>query len=186
MKKAALLIVDVQNDFCPGGALGVEGGDEVVPVINLLAGQFDLVFASKDWHPENTVHFEKWPPHCIRATQGAEFHPELDISKIHYPLLKGTGDTDDGYSAFESTNYDLNYLLHLHKIHTLYIAGLTTEYCIKNSAIDARKFRFETIVVENAIRPVNKEPGDEEKAWSEMERHGVGRIHSNDLVTALT
>ncbi len=102
--KKALLIVDVQNDFCPGGALGVKEGDQVVPVINSIIDRFDFVISSQDWHPEGSVHFEKWPPHCIAHTRGADFHPGLKTEKIGLKLRKGTADKDDGYSAFEATN----------------------------------------------------------------------------------
>ena len=95
----ALLIVDVQNDFCPGGALGAPGNDEVVPVINKIQDKFDVVVASKDWHPENSIHFEKWPVHCVANTKGAEFHPDLKTGKIDTIFLKGTGNKDDGYSS---------------------------------------------------------------------------------------
>ncbi len=122
-----LLIIDVQNDFCPGGALGAPGTDEVVPVINELlgSGEFDRVLASKDWHPEETVHFEKWPPHCVRNTRGAEFHPDLKHDKIDKIFYKGTGNKDDGYSAFEATNEDLEEYLKGQNVDTLYVAGLT-------------------------------------------------------------
>src|SRR5690606_41612447 len=100
----ALIIVDLQNDFCPGGALAAPKGDQIVPTINKLMGKFDLVVASKDWHPEDSVHFEKWPVHCVRQTPGAEFHPKLQTSKLDMVILKGTNDKDDGYSAFEATN----------------------------------------------------------------------------------
>src|SRR5690606_19482878 len=105
--KKALLIVDVQNDFCPGGALAVKDGDKVVPVINGIIDKFDLVLASKDWHPVDSVHFEKWPVHCVQNTYGADFHPDLQTDKIDRVLLKGTQNKDDGYSAFEATNVSL-------------------------------------------------------------------------------
>ena len=91
----ALLIVDVQNDFCPGGALGVSGGDKIVPVINGLLERFEIVVASKDWHPDQTIHFGKWPPHCVHGTFGAEFHPELASTRIDTIFLKGTEGKDD-------------------------------------------------------------------------------------------
>src|SRR5512135_3102423 len=102
----ALLIVDVQNDFCPGGALPAPEGDKVVPVINGLMDKFSLIVALKDWHPENTVHFEKWPKHCIQGTKGAELHPALKQDRIDRILLKGTRYEEEGYSAFD-TDTDL-------------------------------------------------------------------------------
>lgn len=169
----ALMIVDVQNDFCPGGKLGVKDGDKVVPVINNLMEAFDLVIASQDWHPEDTVHFKKWPPHCIKHTVGAAFHPDLHVNKVDQFLKKGTGNADDGYSAFEATNIDLLDYLRQRKVETLYIAGLTTEFCVKDTAIDATKKGFNTIVVEDAIKPVEQKPGDADKAKSEMRKAGV-------------
>jgi nicotinamidase/pyrazinamidase len=94
--KTALLIVDVQNDFCPGGALGVKDGDKIVPTINKIIKKFDLVISSQDWHPEDSVHFEKWPVHCVAGTKGAEFHPDLKSEKIDLRLIKGTDNKDDG------------------------------------------------------------------------------------------
>ncbi len=95
--------MDVQNDFCPGGALAVQDGDQVVPVINKIMNRFEVVVASKDWHPSVTKHFEKWPVHCVQNTYGAAFHPQLDAENIQEVFLKGTSQEDDGYSAFEAT-----------------------------------------------------------------------------------
>ena len=124
----ALLIVDVQNDFCPGGALAAPYGDEVVPVINQLMQKFTVIVASKDWHPKNSAHFEKWPLHCVQNTRGAEFHPDLNDQSIQKVFLKGTSGKDDGYSAFEATNEDLKKYLLDKNVDQLYVAGLTTEY----------------------------------------------------------
>ncbi len=135
----ALLIVDVQNDFCSGGTLAVPDGEKVVPVINKLMERFDIIIASKDWHPERTKHFDKWPVHCVQNTFGAAFHPQLDDEKIQEVFLKGTGSEDDGYSAFEATSIDLEQFLHDHKIDDLYISGLATDYCVLSSALDAHK-----------------------------------------------
>ena len=102
-----LLVVDVQNDFCPGGSLAVPEGDKVVPIINRLMDKFAVVVASKDWHPKQTVHFQKWPVHCVHNSRGADFHPGIQTTKIEQVFLKGAGNKDDGYSAFEATNLDL-------------------------------------------------------------------------------
>src|SRR5579859_2188035 len=133
----ALLIVDVQNDFCPGGTLAVPEGDKVVPVINRLEDAFPLVVASKDWHPKDTVHFQKWPPHCIQNSRGAEFHPGLETAKIQETFLKGTYNRDDGYSAFEATSNDLEKYLREKGVMELYVTGIATDYCVKASALDA-------------------------------------------------
>lgn len=107
----ALFVVDLQNDFCPKGTLPAPKGDSIVPVINKLMAKFDLVLASKDWHLKNTVHFKKWPAHCIQGTEGASFHPALNANRISKIFLKGTDNIDDGYSAFDATNENLaNYL----------------------------------------------------------------------------
>jgi nicotinamidase/pyrazinamidase len=177
----ALLVVDVQNDFCPGGALPAPDGQKVVPVINNIIDKFDLVIASKDWHPGNSVHFDKWPVHCVRRTFGAEFHPELMKEKIDLVVYKGTSDIDNGYSAFEATNVSLSEYLKEKKIDELYITGLTTEYCVKNSVLDAIRYDFNTYLVTDAIRAVNANPGDHEKAIGEMEKAGVILIQSEDI-----
>lgn len=176
----ALLIVDVQNDFCPGGELGAPGNDEVVPVINKIQDQFDVVVASKDWHPENSVHFEKWPVHCVANTKGAEFHPDLKTGKIGNIFLKGTGNKDDGYSAFEATSDNLTRYLKDKGVDELYVAGLTTDYCVKNTVLDAVK-EFSTTVIEDGIRAVNVNPGDGEKAINEMKQAGAKFIDSGKL-----
>lgn len=177
----ALLVVDVQNDFCPGGTLAVPNGDRVVPVINELMGKFPLVVASKDWHPHETVHFQKWPLHCVRNTKGAEFHPLLDAVKIHQVFLKGTGDKDDGYSAFEATNLNLADYLKQKGIVELYITGLATDYCVRASALDAVKQGFQTYVVTDAVAGVNVQPGDDQKALDEMQKAGVKLVSSTSL-----
>ena len=181
----ALLVVDVQNDFCPGGALPAPEGDKVVPVINKLMDKFPLVLASKDWHPEDTIHFKRWPVHCVRGTKGAELHPDLKKEKISFILLKGTGNKDDGYSAFEATNVDLKEYFNQHKIKEVYIAGLTLEYCVKLTAIDAIKSGFKAIVIQDAIKGINEKPGDVEQAVYEMKIAGVIFINSNDITTGL-
>ncbi len=180
MEKKALIIVDVQNDFCPGGALAAPEGDKVVPVINKLVDQFDYVLASKDWHPADTVHFQKWPVHCVAGTPGAEFHPDLRTDKIDQVLLKGTGNKDDGYSAFEATNVDLAEWLRAHEVDEVYVTGLTTEYCVKSTALDAVKNGFRTFVIRDAVRPVN--PADEEAAYRDMEAAGIQVVTSSDVL----
>lgn len=177
----ALLIVDVQNDFCPGGALAVKDGDHVVPVINKLIPQFPLVVASMDWHPADSVHFEKWPPHCVRQTDGADLHEDLHVSMIEKIFLKGTEGKDDGYSAFEATNMNLEQFLKSSGITDLYIAGLTTDYCVKETALDAVEYGFNTYVVTDATRPVNVNPGDGEKALEEMNSAGACLIDSSAI-----
>lgn len=177
----ALLIVDVQKDFCPGGTLAVPEGDKVVPVINQIMDLFPLVIASKDWHPKDTVHFKKWPPHCVQNTPGADFHPKLNASKIKKIFLKGTQNKDDGYSAFEATNANLVEFLKKENITDLYVAGLATDYCVKASALDADKHGFEVFVVEDAVAAVNVKPGDGDKALKYMAHAGITLISSSEI-----
>jgi nicotinamidase/pyrazinamidase len=177
----ALLLVDVQNDFCPGGTLAVPEGDKVVPVINQMMDSFPLVIASKDWHPKDTVHFKKWPPHCVQNTPGADFHPKLNASKIKKIFLKGTHNKDDGYSAFEATSANLAEFLKKEGVTDLYIAGLATDYCVKATALDADKNGFETFVVEDAIAAVNVKPGDDEKALKAMRKAGITLLRSDEI-----
>ena len=169
----ALLIVDVQNDFCPGGALAVTDGDQVVPVINQLIDQFDVVCASKDWHPDQTIHFDRWPVHCVANTPGADFHPQLNQDPIDQILFKGTSNRDDGYSAFEATNINLTQWLKQKGVEELTIVGLATDYCVKASALDAVDQGFKVVVKQEAIRAVNLLPNDGGKALNEMRQVGV-------------
>lgn len=178
----ALLIVDVQNDFCPGGPLEVKEGDQVVPVINNLISQFPLVVASMDWHPVDSKHFEKWPSHCVRQTDGADMHKDLHMSMIEKIFLKGTDGNDDGYSAFEATNIDLEEYLVNRGITDLYIAGLATDYCVKESVLSALQKGFNTYVVTDAIRPVEVNPGDGEKALEEMASKGASLVISSEII----
>ncbi|MDD2606913.1 nicotinamidase [Lascolabacillus sp.] len=183
--KTALLIVDVQNDFCPGGALGVKDGDKIVPTINKIIKKFDLVISSQDWHPEDSVHFEKWPVHCVAGTKGAEFHPDLKSEKIDLRLIKGTDNKDDGYSAFEATNLSFANYLEENEITTLYICGLTTDYCVKETALDAVKNGIHTFVITDAIAAVNVQPCDGKEALNEMYSKGCILIESEDISDVL-
>ncbi len=180
-----LLIVDLQNDFCPGGTLAVEGGDTIVSTINALIPKFDLVIASKDWHPEQTVHFEKWPVHCVRDTFGAAFHPDLQTNQIQQVFLKGTENKNDGYSAFEATNINLESFLRDKGVQSLYIAGLATDFCVKASAIDASDKGFSTFVIRDATKAVNLQPGDDEKAYQAMIVAGCTLIEAQTIVASL-
>jgi nicotinamidase/pyrazinamidase len=177
----ALLIVDVQNDFCPGGALPIPEGDKVVPVINRLMDHFDVIVASKDWHPQQTIHFQKWPPHCVQGTHGAEFHPNLQSKNIQKVFLKGTRNKDDGYSAYEATSEDLAQHLKSKGVTELYVTGLATDYCVRASALDANKKGFRTYVVTDAIAAVDVHPGDGQKALDEMKSAGIRLVKSPEV-----
>ena len=181
----ALLIVDVQHDFCPGGALPAQDGDEVVPVLNRCIEQFTNsgypVFASRDWHPEGSAHFQErggpWPPHCIQGTAGAEFHRDLNLPDDVVVITKGDDpEEDEGYSAFEGKSENgvlLGDSLAEAGIEELFIGGLATDYCIRASALDAVKAGFRTHLLVDAIRGVDVNPGDSGLAIEEMKRDGV-------------
>jgi len=177
----ALLVVDVQNDFCPGGTLAVPDGEKVVPVINSLLDRFSLVVASKDWHPDVSKHFEKWPKHCIQNTVGAAFYPQLDVEKFDQVFLKGTSGEDDGYSAFEATNKDLDAYLKSRNVTDLYVCGLATDYCVLASALDAHQKGFNVIIIKDAVRGVNLVKGDVERAVEEMKHKGIVFVDSSEV-----
>lgn len=180
--KKALLIVDLQRDFCPGGRLSTPFGNKIVPEVNSVMEKFDIVLASKDWHPKESVHFDKWPKHCIQDEPGAEFHRELNVDSITKVFLKGTEDSDEGYSAFEATNADLKqYLLEM-DVSKLYICGLTAEYCVKQTVLDSLKAGFNTYVVVDAIEGVRAQDIDMDKAFQEMGDAGANLIYSSEIV----
>jgi nicotinamidase-related amidase len=168
----ALLIIDFQNDFTPGGALGIEHGDELAGRINELAasGRYDLVIATRDWHPADHGSFAsrggRWPVHCVQDTPGARLHPALNQAAIHKIIDKGTDPDTEGYSAFDGT--DLAQLLHDRGVTKVTVVGLATDYCVKNSALDALREGFEVEIDTEAMRGVNVEPGDDERAIDEM------------------
>lgn len=178
----ALLIVDLQNDFCPGGALPAPDGDRVVPVINSIMDKFDIVVASRDWHPEGTVHFDKWPVHCIENTPGADFHPDLERDKISLQVFKGTGDRDDGYSAFEATSHDFDSVLRENGVREVYVSGLTTEYCVKSTAADSMKKGYKTYLITDAVEGIRQNPGDVREALNEMTGMGIQMIRSDQII----
>ena len=196
----ALLIVDLQNDFCPGGALAVPEGDQVVEPLNRLADSFDLVVASRDWHPPDHGSFAGvtvdpdawqgtdppsiWPPHCVQGTEGAELHPSLDRSSIDVVMDKGQDANSQGYSAFQDT--PLAELLRARGVDRLYVGGLATDYCVKNSVLDARSLGLDVIVVEDAIRGVEVEPGDSERAVEAMREAGAVLASSEEVLQART
>jgi nicotinamidase/pyrazinamidase len=174
----ALVVVDVQNDFCPGGALGVERGDEVVAPLNRLIEEFlsrgELVVKSRDWHPPQTRHFAAhggvWPVHCVRETRGAEFHPGLLDDPAIVVVSKGLGDEDD-YSAFDGT--ELARLLRERGVTEVWVGGLATDYCVKETVLAALREGFKVKAVEDAMRAVNLQPSDGERAVAEMRRAGA-------------
>jgi nicotinamidase/pyrazinamidase len=181
----ALLIIDFQNDFTGGGALEVPGGDEIAEPVRRLADRFDLIFATRDWHPPDHASFEaeggSWPVHCVQGTHGAELHPAMRDVELDAVVDVGREREDQGYSGFEKS--DLAELLREHGVSEVYVCGLATDYCVKASAIDACKEGFDVTVVSDAIRAVNVEPGDGERAIEEMEQAGA-RVAASDEVLA--
>lgn len=183
--KKALLIVDVQNDFCPGGALAVKDGDKVIEPLNRMTA-YALkndweIFVSRDWHPADTKHFEKWPVHCVQNTHGAMLRQDLKLHGRMYIVTKGTSKNDDGYSPFEGTIYGrpLDEYLREFKIKDLYIGGLATDYCVKAAALDAVRNGYKTYLLLDACRAVNLNPDDGQKAIQEMSNAGVILIHTD-------
>ena len=177
-RKRALIVVDVQNDFCPGGALAVADGDQVVPPLNELIAEFlergEPVFKSRDWHLPDTKHFAAhggtWPVHCVQNTRGAEFHPDLiDDPRIRI-ISKGLGHTDC-YSAFDET--DLAGQLAQLGVEEVWIGGLATDYCVKSTVLDALKKGFRVKALTNAMRAVEVNPGDGQRAIEEMKSAGA-------------
>ncbi len=190
--KTALVVVDVQNDFAdPSGSLYVSGGEEVVPLVNeeierALAAGATVVY-TQDWHPEETPHFEKfggvWPVHCVQNTWGAELHSDLQVRGD--VVQKGSGG-EDGYSGFtvrdptsgRESPTRLGALLEEEGIERIVVAGLATDYCVKETAVDGARLGFETVVLADAIRAVDMQPGDGERALEAVETAG-GRIESS-------
>src|ERR1700760_3960421 len=169
----ALVIVDFQNDFTPGGALAVPHGDEIAPRVNALAasGDFDLVVATRDWHPADHGSFgAPWPVHCVAGTLGAQLHPSLDQTRVDVIVDKGQAVDTDGYSGFEGT--DLEELLRSRGITQVTIVGLATDYCVKNTALDALRAGFQVTVDATAVRGVEVNEGDSERALAEVRAAG--------------
>jgi nicotinamidase/pyrazinamidase len=174
---SALIIVDFQNDFCPGGALAVPDGDAIAGRINELAssGDYDLVVATRDWHPPDHGSFAEqggpWPVHCVADTPGAELHHALDPTPIDAVVDKGQDPGTEGYSGFEAT--DLAALLRGRDVDRVTVVGLATDYCVKNTALDAMREGFAVTVDSTAVRGVDVEPGDSERALDEVRTAGA-------------
>lgn len=183
----AVLLVDVQVDFLPGGNLAVRRGDEVVPALNRYVAAASRssvpVFASRDWHPRNHCSFRArggpWPEHCVAGTPGAAFAPGLDLPRDAVVISKATTAEADAYSAFQGT--DLAQRLRKQSVKRLFVGGLATDYCVLNTVLDARKEGFEVLLLADAIRAVDVKPGDGERAEREMRTAGAVPIRLEDL-----
>ena len=182
----ALLIIDFQNDFTSGGALEVPGGDEIAEPVKRLAGEFDHVFATRDWHPPDHASFETeggpWPVHCVQGTHGAELHPAMRNVEIDEVVDVGAEREDEGYSGFEKSK--LADLLRERGVDEVAVVGLATDYCVRASALDACREGFDTTVVTDAIRAVDVEPGDGERALEDMKEAGAKLATSRELAPA--
>ncbi len=177
--KKALIVVDVQNDFCPGGSLAVANGDEVVAPLNELVKEFldrgEPVYKTRDWHPAITKHFQiyggVWPIHCVQGTPGAEFHRELLDDPRITVISKGTDESADGYSGFDGTN--LAQLLRDEGVEEVWVGGLATDYCVKHTVLDALREGFEVKALADAMRAVNLNKNDGRQAIEEMKAAGA-------------
>ena len=184
MPRDALLLVDMQNDFCPGGALAVPEGDRIVPIANWYARLFERrglpVFASRDWHPAETTHFQAWggpwPPHCVQGTKGAAFQPRLSLPDEAVVVSKGMDPEQDAYSAFQAetaAGTPLGQELKARGVQRLFVGGLATDYCVKASVLDALEQGLQVFVLEDAIKGIDLSAGDVHRAVEEMEEHGA-------------
>ena len=204
--KQALILVDIQNDFVPGGALPVAEGDRVVPIANRLQKHFDLIVATQDWHPANHGSFASqhagktigdvidlhglpqvlWPDHCVQRSNGAEFHPDLDRSRVARVFQKGVDPEIDSYSGFFDNGHrrgtGLAEYLKSQGVTHVFVCGLATDYCVKFTALDALKLGFKTHLIEDACRGVNLRPGDGQRAVEEMRAAGVTVTNSQDIL----
>ena len=181
----ALLIIDFQNDFTGGGTLAVPEGDEIAGPVRRLAEHFDFIVATRDWHPPDHASFETqggpWPIHCVRGTHGADFHPAMDEIDTNAVVDVGQGRNDQGYSGFEKS--ELARILRDNEIDAVYVCGLATDYCVRASAIDACREGFAVTVVEDAVRGVEVNPGDSERALEDMRDAGARIATSDEVLT---
>ncbi|MFZ3148031.1 MAG: nicotinamidase [Methanothrix sp.] len=187
----ALLVVDVQNDFCPGGALGIHGGHKIIPNLNRYIKFFEKeklpILVTRDWHPKVTKHFEQfggiWPTHCVEGSPGAQFHPDLKFPEDALVMSKGMDPEKDSYSAFHATDSSgmvLANLLNIFGVTEIYIGGLATDYCVKFSALDALKSGLNVFILTDAIAGVNLLPEDSSLALEEMVSRGAKKTISDE------
>jgi len=188
--KSALLLGDIQVDFCPGGTLAVPDGDAIIPIVNDCVRFFHSrrfpIIAARDWHPRNHCSFREqggpWPVHCVQMSRGAQFHPDLIIPPGTSVVSKATNPAKEAYSSFEGTT--LEERLREMDIQTLFVTGLATDYCVKNTVLDARRLGFRVVVLEDAIRGIDASPGDCERAIEDMKAAGALFAKAADLVRA--
>ena len=200
-----LILIDIQNDFLPGGALAVADGDQVIPIVNRVQPYFDLVVATQDWHPADHGSFAAnhkgkkpgdlielnglpqvlWPVHCVQGSEGADFSKKLNMELVSSIFPKGTDAEIDSYSGFFDNGKlkatGLGDYLKEKEANQIYVLGLATDYCVKYTALDAVGLGFETFVITDGCRGVELNPGDVDLAWKEMREAGVGLVRSSDL-----
>ncbi len=181
----ALVVVDPQVDFLPGGALPVAEGNRIFGPINAVMPRFNRVYATRDWHPPNHASFRAaggpWPDHCVAGTRGAAFSELLDQTRIDRIVDKGVEPNTEGYSGFDGT--DLAQDLRAHGITRIFVCGLATDYCVRATALDARSLGFEVVVLTDAVAAVDVNPGDEERALEDMRKAGVQLAESSDILS---
>jgi nicotinamidase/pyrazinamidase len=180
----ALIVVDVQHDFLPGGALGVAEGERIFEPIDELAPRFARVYATRDWHPQDHSSYGEqggpWPVHCVAGTHGAAFDPRLDLENVDVVVDKGIDRETDGYSGFAATSLESD--LREHGVKRVFVCGLATDYCVKATALDARAAGFDVVVIEDASAAVNVDPADEERALKAIRDAGASVAHSGEIV----
>ncbi|MEM1644270.1 MAG: nicotinamidase [Ignisphaera sp.] len=187
--KDALIIVDMQNDFMPGGTLPVANALTIIPIINkyieLFTNAKALIVASRDWHPPNHISFNTrggpWPPHCVQGTEGAKFHPELKLTPDTIIVSKGYEENKEAYSSFEGT--ELNEILRSKNVRRLFVCGVATDYCVKATVLDAIKLGYTVLVLNDAIKGVDLPKGSVDKAVSEMLNEGAIFITLHDILS---
>jgi nicotinamidase/pyrazinamidase len=184
MSNAALMIVDVQQDFCPGGALAAPAGDTIIPVINRYVAEARKhgfpIYATRDWHPRITSHFKayggEWPPHCVQNSPGAKFHRDLSLPADAVVISKGDDEDQPGYSAFDGHTADGRALiadLRERRVDRLFVAGIATDYCVLKTVLDARHAGLAVTVLDDAITGIDVAPGDAARALQEMQAAGA-------------
>jgi len=203
--ESALIVVDIQNDFCPGGVLAVPDGDAIIPAANSLLAAYPISVLTQDWHPLNHCSFASakslppfsldtsveppsvlWPDHCVAGTKGADFHPALQSWKARFIIRKGTRKELDSYSAFfendGETPTGLSGLLSSLGIQRVVVCGLATDYCVKATALDARRIGFKVVIAEDAIKGIDANPGDIDKAKAQMRDAGCVFVATRELL----
>jgi nicotinamidase/pyrazinamidase len=206
--ESALIVVDIQNDFCPGGVLAVPDGDAIIPAANSLLAAYPISVLTQDWHPLNHCSFASakslppfsldtsaeppnvlWPDHCVAGTKGADFHPALQSWKARFIIRKGTRKELDSYSAFFEndgvTPTGLSGLLSSLGIQRVLVCGLATDYCVKATALDARRVGFKVVIVEDAIKGIDANPGDIDKAKKQMRDAGCVFAKTHELLAKI-